>query len=76
MARGIARLVSGRRAHRRATPAPPDADELCARARRSYQETERALHDWHVFVDGRQRGLRTGPVRAEPVARPPAGLGS
>ena len=75
MARGIARLLGGRRARAIAAPALPDADELRARARRSYQETERALYEWHVFVEGRQRGLRTGPVRAQPAARPPARLG-
>ena len=76
MVRGIARLVSGRHARRKAAPALPDADELRARARRSYQEAERALHEWHVFVEDRRRGPRTGPVRSEPSPGPPAGLGA
>lgn len=76
MARGIARLLGGRRARAIAAPALPDADELRARAQRSYQETERALHEWHLFVAGRRRGLRTGPDRSQPAARAPARLGS
>jgi hypothetical protein len=70
MRRSMSRLASLGRASRRAAPPLLDGDALGARARQSYREAERAIEEWHAFVECHERRLLARSVR--PPGRAPS----